>query len=39
LLKEEAEAASEKVKRKLVLRNKIQMVGKMTKMLSFMREN
>lgn len=39
LLKEEAEAATEKVKRKLVLRNKIQMVGKMTKMLSFMREN
>jgi len=39
VLQSEAEAADEKSKKKLILRNKIQSVGRMNKMLVFMREN
>ena len=39
ILNKEKEEVSEKNKKKLAMRNKIQTVGKMTKMLTFMREN
>lgn len=39
ILKAETTTQNEKMKRKLVLRNKISTVGKMSRMLSFMREN
>ena len=39
VLQDESSKAADKLKRKLVLKNKISSVGKMAKMLSNLREN
>lgn len=39
MLKSEVDQMAEKSKKKIILKNKIQAVGRMTKMMQFMREN